>query len=142
MVWRRCSFLDKKKNNCFYVNINDFFIVIGHLWKYIDNRKLIKKLVFQGQLLEHLDEGVIASDLSGKIITWNPGAEMLFQYIDKEIIGKPLEILCMKTDSEGVCSLFSMDSKDGYNNSDTEFIRKDNTSFLFIICVRLKMKKV
>ncbi len=37
---------------------------------------------------ESIDEAVIVTDLSGKVISWNPGAEKLYGYSPEEMIGK------------------------------------------------------
>jgi len=42
---------------------------------------------------QSVDEAIVISDARGTIIFWNEGAEMIFGYAEKEIIGKPLALL-------------------------------------------------
>jgi two-component system, LuxR family, sensor kinase FixL len=42
---------------------------------------------------QSVDEAVVISDAQGTIIFWNKGAETIFGYAEKEIIGKPLALL-------------------------------------------------
>jgi two-component system, LuxR family, sensor kinase FixL len=42
---------------------------------------------------QSIDEGVVISDARGTIIFWNEGAETIFGYAEKEILGKPLALL-------------------------------------------------
>ncbi|MCL4500625.1 MAG: PAS domain S-box protein [Deltaproteobacteria bacterium] len=39
------------------------------------------------------DYSIIGNDLKGKILSWNEGARRLYGYEDKEIVGKPAEVL-------------------------------------------------
>jgi diguanylate cyclase (GGDEF)-like protein/PAS domain S-box-containing protein len=38
-------------------------------------------------------DAIVLADMAGNIISWNPGAETLFGYVEAEVIGKPLTIL-------------------------------------------------
>jgi len=42
---------------------------------------------------QSVDEAIVISDARGNIIFWNEGAETIFGYAEKEIIGKPLALL-------------------------------------------------
>jgi PAS domain S-box-containing protein len=47
-----------------------------------------------------IDYGVIAIDLEGRILTWNPGAEIMFGYSKDEIIGKGFATLFTPEDRQ------------------------------------------
>ena len=44
-------------------------------------------------IVEFSDDAIVSKDLDGIIKTWNPGAEQLFGYTAKEVIGKPITLL-------------------------------------------------
>jgi PAS domain S-box-containing protein len=44
-------------------------------------------------LVQSTLDAIVLSDKEGRILSWNPGAERMFGYRDKEIIGQPLERL-------------------------------------------------
>lgn len=48
---------------------------------------------FLAALVEYTDDGVVSTDLSGKVRTWNKGAERIFGYGAGEMIGRSLSVL-------------------------------------------------
>ncbi len=46
-------------------------------------------------LLEHATDAVVGSDLSGRIFSWNRGAETMLGYGSEEIVGKPAVLLVL-----------------------------------------------
>lgn len=44
-------------------------------------------------IVEHSDDAIISKDLNGIIQTWNRGAELLFGYHAREVVGQPVTIL-------------------------------------------------
>jgi PAS domain S-box-containing protein len=47
-------------------------------------------------IVESSDDAVISKDLNGIILSWNQGAERIFGYNEKEMIGKPVSLLIPK----------------------------------------------
>ncbi len=57
----------------------------------ITERKKAEEQLRQSQLiLEHSSDSIIVTDLKGNITSWNKGAENIFGYCAKEIIGQPI----------------------------------------------------
>jgi len=44
-------------------------------------------------IVEFSDDAIVSKDLNGVIKTWNKGAERIFGYLAKEVVGKPITIL-------------------------------------------------
>ncbi|MBI3601712.1 MAG: PAS domain S-box protein [Candidatus Omnitrophica bacterium] len=44
-------------------------------------------------ILKSALDGIISADIKGNIISWNEGAQAIFGYSDKEVLGKPLTLL-------------------------------------------------
>ena len=45
------------------------------------------------QLVAAIGDAVIASDASGKIVLWNPGAERIFGHTEAEALGQSLDLI-------------------------------------------------
>lgn len=58
-----------------------------------DRKKAQDMLQFQADILKNVRDCVIVYDLQGKIIYWNEGAESIYGYSEKEIIGKNIKTI-------------------------------------------------
>ncbi len=56
----------------------------------------------QAQILEHIHESVISTDLKGNIRSWNRGSEVLLGYKPDEMIGKHITSLYLEEDHESL----------------------------------------
>jgi two-component system, cell cycle sensor histidine kinase and response regulator CckA len=56
---------------------------------------------FQAQLLEAVEQAIIATDLDGKIIYWNRFAERLYGWPADKVLGCPIEDITMAPGTEG-----------------------------------------
>ncbi len=54
------------------------------------SRQEEERLRLQGQLLENVQESVVATDLEGRVVYWGQGAEALYGYSSEEAVGKTL----------------------------------------------------
>ncbi len=59
-----------------------------------------EQLHFHSQLLDSVRESVIATDLDGKVIYWNTGAEALYGHPRKAVIGKPVTLIVPPEETE------------------------------------------
>jgi PAS domain S-box-containing protein len=59
----------------------------------LERKKAEERLRFQAQLLSSVRESVVATDLEGHVIYWGRGAEKLYGYNAKEVMGKPITFI-------------------------------------------------
>ncbi len=79
-------------------------------------------------LVHDSDDAILAKDLNGIILDWNPAAERLYGYTRAEIIGKSVTLLFppeLTSQSEMIMSLISRG--ESVEHLDTTRVRKDGT---------------
>lgn len=87
--------------------------------------KSIKKSMLS-DILESSNDAVISTDLSGAITSWNKGAQKIFKYSEKEILGKTISILIPESLwEEEQTILKTIKSGKTPDNFDTYRINKD-----------------
>lgn len=114
---------DRQGSPLAMATIHAVFVLIESLvlltaWRVLDDRReRVERLVrertaeLRGQrnllsrlaaVVESTDDAVIVTCPKGAIVTWNPGAELLYGFASAEAIGRPLELV---TPEEGVAEL-------------------------------------
>ncbi|VVB97625.1 Methyl sulfide methyltransferase-associated sensor [uncultured archaeon] len=76
------------------------FNIVGvlYVFKDLDESMRMREELKEGEekfhsVVQSKTDAVILSDSIGKIISWNRGAQKIFQYSEEEVLGKPLTIL-------------------------------------------------
>ncbi len=83
---------------------------------------------FLTSIIEGTDDGVIGSDLNGKIISWNKGAEKIYGYSNKEVVGKNI-LVVYPEDRKRENKMFIDRIRQGnmVNNFETIRVKKNGT---------------
>jgi PAS domain S-box-containing protein len=66
---------------------------IGIIQDITDRKQAEELLSRQAAVIEFSDDAIITKTLDGIISTWNPGAQRVFGYSAREVIGKPVTVL-------------------------------------------------
>lgn len=92
----------------------------------VDNTQ---SLVRRALLFDHMSEGVIITDLNARIVEWNPGAERLFGYTQREMVGRRVNRLYRTEDplrlEEAI--LAELEKRSGWVG-ELRFVRKSGES--------------
>ena len=67
--------------------------LIGIAQDITDRKQAEKVRAFLASIVESSDDSIIGTDLDGRILSWNYGAEKLFQYTAEEAIGQRITLL-------------------------------------------------
>jgi PAS domain S-box-containing protein len=67
--------------------------LIGIGQDYTARKEAERSQAFLASIVESSDDSIVGSDLGGKIVSWNNGAERLFGYTREEAIGNPVTLL-------------------------------------------------
>ncbi len=77
-------------------------------------------------IVESSDDAIITTSLDGIIISWNKGAEQIYGYSAKEVLGKPMSILEPSTLVEEAKELIELiKQEDRIHHYETSQLRKD-----------------
>ncbi|HEX9287049.1 MAG TPA: PAS domain S-box protein [Thermoanaerobaculia bacterium] len=103
---------------------------VGRVWSFRDvtERRLMEMtLKRQARYLDHIFDGVVVTDLDGKIVDWNAGAARMFGYSKEETVGKTPALLHAPGDSELTSRMLSSMKREGRWSGEMPFVRKDGS---------------
>jgi PAS domain S-box-containing protein len=103
--------------------------VVGRVWSFrdvTDRARMEEILRRQARTFDHIFDGVVVTDLSGRIVDWNAGARKVFGYTKEAMLSKTFDLLhapeegpdCMPRMLEGM-------RKAGRWSGETRFRRSD-----------------
>ncbi len=93
----------------------------------IERKKTENMLRFQANILNDVRDCVIVYDLHGKIIYWNKGAESIYGYLEKEVIGNNIKMLYFNRDKDQFTLDLEEILRSGEYNGEWEGKRKDGS---------------
>ncbi len=102
---------------------------IGRVWSFrdvSDRLRMEEILRRQARTFEHMFDAVIVTDLSGRILDCNPGAEKMFGYPREGLVGKNPEILLSPAEErDKTAKMLDAMRQTGRWNGPVRFRRKD-----------------
>ena len=63
------------------------------VWTITERKQAEKRIRELGAIVERSDDAILGKTLDGIITSWNKGAEKIYDYAEKEVIGQPISIL-------------------------------------------------
>jgi len=79
-------------------------------------------------IVAHSNDAILSIDLTGKIISWNKGAQKILGYKEKEILGKSVQLILPKYDKTKSLEVIDKIKKgDSVKNFETVRIHKDGS---------------
>jgi PAS domain S-box-containing protein len=89
---------------------------------------MLGQSAFAKKLLEAMEEAVIATDLAGKIVYWNPFAEELYGWSADAVIGRSILEITVPPEAEPAAAEIMMLLKSGASwSGEFKVLRKDGT---------------
>jgi PAS domain S-box-containing protein len=104
---------------------------VGRVWSFRDvtDRRLMElTLKRQARTFDHIFDGVIVTDLDGRIVDWNAGAARMFGYSKEEMVGKTPSVLHgAKEAGDLTASMLKTMRREGRWSGEMRFLRKNGT---------------
>ena len=83
----------------------------------------------QAQTFDHIFDGVIVTDLDGRIVDWNPGATRMFGYSKEEAVGKtPALLHASGKNGDSTREMLRTMRREGRWTGEMPFVRKNGSS--------------
>ena len=97
-----------------------------------------QQIRFQADLLAQVHNSVIATDLEGVVMYWNPGAESLYGWTAEEAVGRGIEELTVPEHGAlEATEVMGSTARDGVWEGEFEVRRKDGSRFPALIANRV-----
>jgi PAS domain S-box-containing protein len=104
---------------------------VGRVWSFRDvtDRRLMEMTMKrQARTFDHIFDGVIVTDLDGRIVDWNPGAARMFGYSKDEAVGMTPAILHAPSEDGNLTSTMLRTMRhEGRWSGEMRFVRKDGS---------------
>ncbi|MBX7223674.1 MAG: PAS domain S-box protein [Blastocatellia bacterium] len=103
-----------------------------------ESKRAEEQLRFQTLILNHIHDAVIATDLEGIITGWYPGAERMFGYTSKEIVGQPIAVVYPEEEREVLLQevIETLKAK-GHHDLKVRLVRKSGERFVAYLSLSL-----
>jgi PAS domain S-box-containing protein len=87
-----------------------------------------RQLSLLAAIVEHSDDAILTKDLTGRILTWNRGAERLYGYSAEELVGESLSILLPPDRQDELTFLLGrITAGESVTHHETTRLRKDGS---------------
>jgi PAS domain S-box-containing protein len=103
---------------------------VGRVWSFRDvsDRSRMEEILRRHtRTFEHLFDGVIVMDLTGKVLDCNPGAEKMFGYAKEELLGRIAPIHEKGEGGKKTAAMLAEMRREGRWSGEMSFQRKDGT---------------
>lgn len=104
---------------------------VGRVWSFRDvtDRRLMEMtLKRQARYFEHIFDGVVVTDLDGRIVDWNPGATRMFGYSRDEAMGQTPALFHRTDEAAGLTeNMLKTMRREGRWSGEVPFRRKDGS---------------
>jgi len=91
-IWMKSKDLEERvyylSNYVIKNDADELVGLIGVAFDLTERKQIEKKILFDSKLLSAVEQSVIASDMTGKIIYWNEASHKIFGWSEEEAIGK------------------------------------------------------
>lgn len=102
------------------------FRMVGIHTDITEQKAIQLKVDQQAQIIEHILESVISTDLEGYISSWNMGSEVLLGYKSSEMIGKHIKSLYLKEDHASLQNNIYILMQKGKQKAEIRLVKKSN----------------
>jgi len=111
-----------------HIDTGDVLLVITAVRDVIRQKQAIRHVQLTEAIVKYSDDAISSSTLAGIVTSWNPGAERMYGYSGKEIIGRSAEPLMPRGHvGEMQAVLARIKAGEAVEHLETTFIHKDGT---------------